>query len=119
MLLNVKEKLYSALSNNADIKALAVGGIYFGISPDAGTYPVITYQEISNVPALMADDAEQISRITVSINVITQNTSTFALAEKVDEVMTSLGFMRDFSHIFNQDDLTIQTGRYIIAEMGL
>ena len=116
MLLTVKEKVYAALSTNAEIVALAVGGIYYGQSPDAGTYPLIVYQEISNVPALSADNLEQISRITITVDVLTQKTSTYPLSKKIDEVMLDLGFIRSFSSCFVQDDLNIQTVRYVIAE---
>ena len=57
--MNIKEKVYQALMSSPELKALLVKDrkgrcIYPGVSPNAGSYPILVYNVISDVPALVA-----------------------------------------------------------------
>ena len=99
-MLNVKPTVYTALSTDTTLKNVGEQAAFLltGI-PDGGTYPALTYSEISNVPALNADNAEEISRSTIQISVLTDGASTSAIAERVNVLMLGLGFMRQFAGI--------------------
>ena len=112
-MLNVKPTVYTALSTDTALVALVTGGIFADRNPDGGTYPAITYSEISNVPALNADDTEDMSRVTIQISVMTDSGSTSAIAERVDEIMTlALGFNRQFSGDIMDGNIKIKAMRY-------
>ena len=68
--MNITERVYQALMDSKKLTAQLVKDrkgrcIYHGISPDAGSYPILVYSMISDVPALAADGQEQEHRITV------------------------------------------------------
>ena len=112
-MLNVKPTVYTALSTDTALVALVTGGIFADRNPDGGTYPCIVYTEISNVPALNADNVEDISRVTIQISVMTDSGSTSAIAERVDEIMTlALGFSRQFSGDIMDGNIKIKAMRY-------
>ena len=51
--MTITEKVYSALSGNDDLTSLlAKGGIYHLRSPDAGSYPILVYSMVSDVPTV-------------------------------------------------------------------
>ena len=57
--MNIKEKVYAALMSSPKLKALLVKDrkgrcIYPGVSFNAGSYPILVYNVISDVPALVA-----------------------------------------------------------------
>lgn len=68
--------------------------IYHGRSPDAGSYPILVYSVISDVPALSADGAELERRVTVRIHVLTKDGVADSITDRVNAVMCSLGFVR-------------------------
>ena len=62
--MNITERVYQALMDSKKLTAQLVKDrkgrcIYHGISPDAGSYPILVYSMISDVPALAADGEEQ------------------------------------------------------------
>lgn len=116
MLLNVKPTVYAALSGDATLVAMLTGGIYADACPDAGTYPVLVYSEISNIPALHADDAEKASKSTIQIGILTNGSSTSAIAARVDTLMLGLGFMRQFAGDLQDGLIKIKTMRYCISQ---
>lgn len=111
-MLNVKPTIYNALKTDTVLALLATGGIFADRNQDGGTYPCIVYTEISNVPALNADNVEDISRVTVQISVMTDSGSTSAIAERVDVLMLGLGFMRQFSGDLMDEGIKIKAMRY-------
>ena len=112
-MLNVKTTIYNALKTDAALSLLVTGGIFADRNQDGGTYPCIVYSEISNVPALNADNVEDISRVTIQISVMTDSGSTTAIAERVDEIMTlALGFNRQFSGDIMDGNIKIKAMRY-------
>ena len=53
--MSVARAVYQALSHSRDVTQILAHGkksIYHGRSPDAGTYPIIVYSVISDIPAL-------------------------------------------------------------------
>lgn len=71
--MTVLGKAAQALRGSSTLTTLLAGGasgIYHGVSPDAGTYPVIVYASISDVPTLSADDELWSHRDTIRITII-------------------------------------------------
>lgn len=68
----------------------------------SATYPVVVYQEISNVPAMHGDNSEVLRRVTFQISIGTNNDEYSDLESTVETVMHNLGFMRvDSRDIFD------------------
>ena len=59
-----------------------------------GVFPHIVYRELSNVPALHADDNEVFFRVVYQITIVTDNDDYERLEANVEDVMRELGFMR-------------------------
>ena len=97
--MNIKETVYQALMSSPELNALLVKDkqgrcIYPGISPNAGSYPILVYNIISDVPALVADGEEMERRITVRIHILTKDGRYGDIYSAVQQVMLGLGFMR-------------------------
>ena len=97
--MNIKEKVFSALNSSSDLTALLAKDargqcIYHGRSPDAGSYPILIYSIISDVPAVIADAVELERRITLRIHIITKDGVYEDIYKEVLKIMLSLGFMR-------------------------
>ncbi|WP_029543315.1 DUF3168 domain-containing protein [Selenomonas sp. AB3002] len=97
--MNIKEKVYKALATNKELTSLLVKDrlrrcIYPGVSPNAGSYPIIVYNVISDVPALVADGEEMERRVTVRIHILTKDGHYEHIYDAVRKVMVGLGFMR-------------------------
>ena len=69
-------------------------GIYHGRSPDAGSYPILVYSTISDVPALSADGVEMERRVTVRLHILTKDGACEKIEDAARKVMNSLGFRR-------------------------
>ena len=69
-------------------------GIYHGRSPDAGSYPVLVYSVISDVPALSADGMEMERRVTVRLHILTKDGACEKIEDAARKVMDSIGFRR-------------------------
>lgn len=114
-MLSVKTTEYSALKNDATLTILVPGGIFADKKPEGGKYPCVVFAEISNVPAVSADNEEDSSRVTTQISIMTNSGSTTAIAERVDFIMTKrLGFSRQFSGDIIDGDVKITAMRYVI-----
>lgn len=59
-----------------------------------GVFPHIVYREVSNSPALHADDNEIFFRVVYQITVVTDNDDYEQLEAGIENVMRTLGFMR-------------------------
>ena len=97
--MNIKEKVYKALSTNRELTSLLVKDrrcrcIYPGVSPNAGSYPILVYNVISDVPALVADGEEMERRVTVRIHILTKDGHYEPIYDALRKVMLRLGFMR-------------------------
>ena len=113
-MLNVKPIVYSALSTYTILPGLLPGGIHPNVNDNAGKYPALIYDEISNVPALSANNAESLSRATVQISIMTDGSSTSAIAERVDTVMINRGFTRQFAGDITQGSIKMKVMRYVM-----
>ena len=76
--MSITEKVYQALRTSKELTSQLAKDrkgrcIYHGISPDAGSYPILVYSLISDVPALAADGREQERRVTIRIHILTKD----------------------------------------------
>ena len=97
--MSIKETVYQALSSSAGLKSLLVKDrkgrcIYPGVSPNAGSYPILVYSIISDVPALVADGEEMERKVTVRIHILTKDGHYGEIYRELQQVMLGLGFMR-------------------------
>lgn len=113
--------VYQALTHSdALTKCLAYGkrGIYHGRSPDAGTYPIIVYSVVSDVPALSADGAELERRITVRIHILTKDGRFREMHKAMQGALLPLGFVRVQTQEFFEKDIFVEITDYRIAMGG-
>ena len=97
--MTINEKVYSALNGSSVLRNMLVKDrrgqcIYHGVSPDAGSYPIIVYSLLSDVPAVVADATEIERRVTVRIHIITKDGAYEKIYSEILRIMLSLGFMR-------------------------
>ena len=93
----VMATVYAALSSDKALVSKLKGGkkgIYHLHGPDAGSYPVIVYSTLSDVPALHADNAEIERRVTVRTHIMTKDGQYGNLCADMQRIMLGLGFMR-------------------------
>ena len=93
-MLSMNKKVLAALTANTIIKNLCGSRIKHNGQPDGGQYPSVYYGEISNVPALMADNLEKYSRITIQVSVLSDTGDFWEIPKEVETVMLGLGFAR-------------------------
>ena len=97
--MSIASKVYQALVRYKPLTRLLHRnsrgcGIYHGRSPDAGSYPVLVYSVISDVPALSADGMEMERRVTVRLHILTKDGAYEKIEDAARRVMDSLGFRR-------------------------
>ena len=93
--MSIAGKVYQALAAYKPLTGLLHrNGIYHGRSPDAGSYPILVYSIISDVPALSADGVEMERRVTVRLHILTKDGAYEKIEDAVRKVMDSLGFRR-------------------------
>lgn len=96
--MTLREMVFVALNVPAitDLLAKDADGrcIYHIHSPDAGSYPILIYSVISDVPALTADGVEQERRVTVRIHICTKDAVFDEIFRNVNAAMLAAGFMR-------------------------
>lgn len=118
--MNIKEKVYKALSTSRELTALLAKDrrcrcIYPGISPNAGSYPIIVYNVISDVPALTADGEEMERRVTVRIHILTRDGHYEHIYDVLNKIMRGLGFMRGQSIEMAESDVFVLCVDYRIG----
>lgn len=103
-MINLKPDVVLALKNDAELVSLLGGPrIYFQVAPNPDEFPRVTYYEQDNRPSLWGDNRELGSEITFVVD-IWAKASTTAIADAVDRVMASLGFVREFAgDLYEQD----------------
>jgi len=115
----MNEKVYAALSKNEVIKAACGTRIDHNGTPDGGTYPALYYGEISNVPALMADNMEKFTRLTIQVSILNDTGAFGELPKAVETVMLGLGFIKfsynDLNWIDNGSRIYCKAMRYTIG----
>lgn len=95
----MNEKIFAALNSSEKLNSLLAKDkrgqcIYHGTSPDAGSYPILVYSVISDVPAVVADGEELERRITIRIHITTSDGVFSPIYKEVVKIMLALGFMR-------------------------
>nr|DAR83814.1 MAG TPA: tail component [Caudoviricetes sp.] len=107
--------VYQALSHSRELtQLLAHGrkGIYHGRSADAGTYPILVYSVISDVPALSVDGAELERRITVRVHILTKDGRFREIHRAVQNVLLPLGFVRVQTQELTEKDMFVEITDY-------
>ncbi|EFR40355.1 hypothetical protein HMPREF9162_0117 [Selenomonas sp. oral taxon 137 str. F0430] len=119
--MSVARAVYQALSHSRDVTQLLAHGkksIYHGRSPDAGTYPIIVYSVISDVPVLSADGAELERCITLRIHVLTKDGRFREIHKAVQKALLPLGFVRAQTQEFFEKDIFVEITDYRTAVEG-
>ena len=113
--MSVAKMVYQALVRSKELtQLLAHGrkGIYHGRSPNAGTYPILVYSVISDVPA------ELERRITVRIHILTKDGRFREIHKAVKSVLLPLGFVRAQTQEFVEKDIFVEITDYRTAVEG-
>ena len=113
--------VYQALVRSKELTQLLTHGkkrIYHGCSPDAGTYPIIVYSVISDVPALSADGTELERRITVRIHILTKDGRFREIHHAVQNALLPLGFVRAQTQELTEKDIFVEITDYRTAMEG-
>lgn len=113
--------VYQALVRSKTLSQLLAYGkksIYLGRSPNAGTYPILVYSVISDVPALSADGAELERRITVRIHILTKDGRFREIHHAVQNALLPLGFVRAQTQEFVEKDIFVEITDYRTAMEG-
>mgnify|MGYP000845836868 FL=1 len=113
--------VYQALVRSKELtQLLAHGkkGIYHGRSPDAGTYPILVYSVISDVPALSVDGMELERRVTVRIHILTKDGRFREIHRAVQNVLLPLGFVRVQTQELTEKDIFVEITDYKTAMEG-
>ena len=119
--MSVAKIVYQSLVCSKELtQLLAHGrkGIYHGRSPDAGTYPIIVYTVISDVPALSADGMELERRVTVRIHILTKDGRFGEIHRAVQNALLPLGFVRAQTQELVEKDIFVEITDYRTAVEG-
>ena len=122
--MNVKEQVYQALVKSKKLTALLAHDrkgrcIYPMRSPDAGSYPILVYSVISDVPALMADGEERERVVTVRIHILTKDGNFESILREVQRAMIGIGFVRAQTMEFAEGNLFIMAIDYRTGTGGI
>ena len=115
--MSITEKVYQALRTSKELTSQLAKDrkgrcIYHGISPDAGSYPILVYSLISDVPALAADGREQERRVTIRIHILTKDGRYSGIYAVLQKVMLKLGFIRAQTVELAEKDVLIRVIDY-------
>ena len=119
--MSIAKMVYQSLVRSKELTQLLAHGkksIYHGRSPDAGTYPVIVYSVISDVPALSADGMELERRVTVRIHILTKDGRFREIHCAVQKTLLPLGFVRAQTQEFFEKDIFVEITDYRTAVEG-
>lgn len=98
----IQKAIYAALSADPALSTIKVVKYY---EEADGQYPFIVFKEISNVPALHADNKEVAARVTYQISIVTNDDDYAAIEENIKAIMTVMGFLRvDSEELHDGDD---------------
>ena len=108
----LQKAIYAALSADPALAAIKVVKYY---EEADGQYPFLVYKEISNVPAMHADNAEVAARVTYQISIVTIDDEYEAIETIIKNVMTTMGFLRISSEELHDGDDYMRVLRYCRA----
>ena len=111
---NLQKDIYNALVAAPGLSEVGVTKYYADYN---GIYPFIVYREISNVPAMHADNVEVAARITYQISIVTSDDDYFSIEDTVKKVMSDLGFMRIDTVELREDNNYIRVLRFCAAQV--
>ena len=94
----------TALTGDSALSALLGAGdrVFYWMPPSEPVYPCIVFREEDNAATEWADNAEYGSNIVVVIDVLSDG-NTFAIADKVNLIMTDQGFAREYARDLFRD----------------
>ena len=119
--MSIAKMVYQALVCSKELTQLLAHGkksIYHGRSPDAGTYPILVYSVISDVPALSADGTELERRVTVRIHILTKDGRFREIHCAVQNALLPLGFVRTQTQEIVEKDIFVEMTDYKTAVEG-
>ena len=108
----LQKAIYAALSADPALAAIKVVKYY---EEADGQYPFVVYKEISNVPAMHADNAEVAARVTYQISIVTIDDEYEAIETIIKNVMTTMGFLRVSSEELHDNNDYMRVLRYCRA----
>lgn len=115
-----RERVFAALNVTAITSLLHADAegrsIYHVRSPDAGSYPILIYSIISDVPALTADNTEEERRVTVRIHICTTDAQYEPIFREVNAAMLGIGAMRYATNEIFADGEFIMVCDYTIGQ---
>lgn len=105
-MIDLKPTIYSAFKNDSELSILISDRVFFMQVPTTVKIedgPCITYYEQNNLPVYFADNQEQASELIFVVDVWSKGNTT-AIAQEVDRIMKSLGFVRAVAiDLYEQD----------------
>ena len=119
--MSVAKMVYQSLVRSKELtQLLAHGekGVYHGRSPNAGTYPIVVYSVISDVPALSVDGTELERRVTVRIHILTKDGRFREIHKAVQNALLLLGFVRSQTQELTEKDIFVEITDYRTAMEG-
>ena len=119
--MSVARMVYQVLVRSKELTQLLAHGknsIYHGRSPNAGTYPIIVYTVISDVPALSADGMELERRVTVRVHILTKDGRFGEIHHAVQNALLPLGFIRAQTQELVEKDIFVEITDYKTAVEG-
>ena len=119
--MSIAKMVYQSLVRSRELAQLLAHGkksIYHGRSPNAGTYPVLVYSVISDVPALSADGTELERRVTVRIHILTKDGRFGEIHHAVQNALLPLGFARAQTQEIVEKDIFVEITDYRTAVEG-
>ena len=118
--MTTREAIFAALNVTAITSLLQADAegrcIYHVRSPDAGTYPILIYSIISDVPALTADNTEEERRVTARIHICTKDATYEPIFTQVNKAMLGIGAMRYQCNEIYADGEYIMVCDYTLAQ---
>ena len=122
--MNIKEQVYQALMRSKRLTSQLAHDrkgrcIYPMRSSDAGSYPILVYSVISDVPALMADGEERERGVTARIHSLTKDGNFESILREVQRAMIGIGFVRAQTMEFAEGNLFIMAIDYRTGTGGI
>ena len=119
--MSIAKIVYQSLVCSKELTQLLAHGkksIYHGRSPNAGTYPILVYSVISDVPALSADGMEFERRVTIRIHILTKDGRFGEIHRAVQNALLPLGFVRVQTQELVEKDIFVEITDYKTAMEG-
>ena len=114
--MDIRKIIYEKLSADTDlIKLLPDKCIYTAVSENAGTYPVVVFSIVDDVPSLYADDLEMNSDIRFQLTIITDDGEYDAIEQLIKNDMTEINATRKITTDIKEDNRYNHVLQYVIS----